>query len=274
VVLDTNNMFSAYFKDSDGSRLPLSSQYSRYQQTTVGAFFCSAVKSELNADVCIINGAPIKASKVYPKGTMSYEELKAELPFPLKMIVVEMTRKQLKDAIDFSRSNVEEGKPAATLDDGRIERRGYLQTDFEYWQKAGVHTDSCDDEVLTVALPRNLLKGFCKIRPLMDLNKELEMKNALPDEDDFMKAVDLIVHFCCKDRWSGIAQEFSFGELDLNKDGVISREELRTAIKNSIGDEPSEGLVQGMMDAMDIKETGHIDQEEFDTVLAQIRRQS
>ncbi|KAL7506312.1 hypothetical protein ACHAXN_003616, partial [Cyclotella atomus] len=272
VVLDTNNMFAAYFKGSDGSKLPLSSQYSRYQQTTVGAFFCSAIKSELNADVCIINGAPIKASKVYTNGRMSYEELKAELPFPLKMIVVEMTRKQLKDAIEFSRNNVEEGKPAATLDDGRIERRGYLQTDFEYWQReAAVDTD---DEVLSVALPRNLLKGFCKIRPLMDLNKELEKKNALPGEDDFMKAVDLIVHFCCKDRWSGIAQEFSFGDLDLNKDGIISREELRAAIKNSMGEEPSEGLVQGMMDAMDIKATGHIDQEEFDTVLAQIRRQS
>ena len=275
VVLDTNTMFSGYFTGNNESKLALSSQYSRYQQTTVGAFFCSAIKSELNADVCIINGAPIKASKLYANGTMSYDELKSELPFPLKMIVVEMTRKQLKEAIQFSRTNVEKGKPAATLDDGRIERRGYLQTDFEYWQReATIDIDTNDDEVISVALPRNLLKGFCKIQPLMDLNEELKRKNALPGEDDYIKAVDLIVHFCCKDRWAGIAQEFTFDDLDLNKDGIVSLEELRTTIRNVIGEEPSEGLVQGMMDAMDIKETGHIDQEEFNAVLAQIRRQS
>lgn len=274
VVLDTNKMFSSYFTGDDGEKLPLSSEYSRYQQTTVGAFFCSAIKSELNADACIINGAPIKASKVYTDGTMSYDELMSELPFPLKMVVVEMTRKQLKDAIEFSRINVEEGKPAATLEDGRVERRGYLQTDFEYWKRGPDLGKENDNEILSVALPRNLLKGFCNIQPLMDLHHQLQAKNALPGEDDYIKAVDLIVHFCCKDRWVNIVQQFSFEDLDLNKDGKLCREELRRAIRKITGEEPSEGLIQRMINAIDEDASGNVNEEEFNLVLARVTRQS
>jgi 5'-nucleotidase len=159
VVFDSKSMLSEFFNEqSTGKHLPLSSVSTRYEQTTVGAFFCTAVKSELGADVCIINGAPIKASKVYTGGTMSYDELRNELPFPLKMVVVEMTRKQLRDAIHFSRTNVEEGKVSEKRNDGNIERRGFLQTDFDYWMRP-CNDSGRDDEILTVALPRNLLGG-------------------------------------------------------------------------------------------------------------------
>lgn len=273
-VIDANTMLAEYFVDSStGKTLPLSSELSRFQQTTVGAFFCSAVKQELDVDVCVINGAPILASKTYKDGLMSYQQLTSELPFPLKIIVVEMTRKQLRDAIEYSRENIEEGKSARVLEDGRVERRGYLHTDFEYWRQSMTSdpTELDEDDVISVALPRNLLKGFCKIQPLMDLNKELEEKNALPNEDDYIKAVDIIVRFCCKGRWSTIGSQFSFADLDLNRDGVLSADEIREAIKLILGEEVTEELVNSMIEAIDTNADGQIDEQEWNQILSRIR---
>lgn len=102
----------------DGTLLPvcksadfsMSSVRTRFQQTTVGAWFCQAIKLELEVDVCVINGATIKGGvEKYEKNLMSYSQLKKELPFPLKMVTVEMTRKTLEEAILWSRTNVEDG---------------------------------------------------------------------------------------------------------------------------------------------------------------------
>ena len=224
--------------------------------------------------MCIINGAPIKGSNIYADGTLSYDDLRNELPFPLKIIVVQMTRKQLREAIEYSRTNVEEGKSSVALDDGRVERRGFLQTDFEYWKhQHGIQRGYNDHELLAVALPRNLLKGFCKIQPLMDLHKELEAKNTLPNEDDYLKAIDLIVRYCCKDRWSTIAQQFTFKDLDLNNDGALCRNEIRLGIKAILGEEPSSDLVDSMLEALDDDADGTIDELEFNKVLLDIRNQ-
>ena len=275
VLFDKQTMLSSYFVDpATGKELSLSSELTRYEQTTVGALLCTAIRSELDVDVCIINGAPIKGSKAYKDGILMYDDLRQELPFPLKIIVVEMTQKQLREAIEYSRTYVENGKSATALDDGRLERRGYLQVDFDYWKRQ--HGKEAqykykDDEVLSVALPRNLLKGFCKIQPLMDLNKELESRKALPIEDDYIKAIDLIVRYCCKDRWGAIAKQFSFAELDLNNDGTLCREEIRRGIKFILGEEPSDDLVKSMMEAVDDDGDGLVDEVEFNRILAKIR---
>ena len=83
----------------------LSSQRSRYQQTTVGSLFCQAIKEELETDVALLNGGSIKGNTIYEDNCMSYAQLKKELPFPTKMIKIEMTRSEVQDAIFYSRTS-------------------------------------------------------------------------------------------------------------------------------------------------------------------------
>ena len=72
----------------DGTLLPvcknpnftMSSVRTRFQQTTVGAWFCQVIKIELEVDVCIINGATIKGGvEAYEGNMLSYSQLKKEV---------------------------------------------------------------------------------------------------------------------------------------------------------------------------------------------------
>lgn len=266
VILDAGAMFPGRFDEQKGGSL-LSSLRTRHEQTSMGAVFCQAMKSELDADVAIINGASIKGDTSYPSGLLSYADLKKELPFPAKMIVVSMPAKVLKDAVEYSRS----AKVGSGTDVDDIPRKGFLQTDFDFWETAGV--DLADDMVLHVALPRNLLGGFCRIEPLMEFNKVLQSGGSLPSDDHYIPALDLVTRYCCKEQWMAITQKgITFEDMDQNHDGVVDRSEVAETMRRVLGHEVEDFVVDGMMEAIDADGSGSIDHEEFDQLLAQVKR--
>ena len=258
-----------------------SSKRSRFQQTTVGAFFCQMMKEELeDCDVAIVNGATIKGDITYENVQMSYAELKNELPFPTKMCLVEMTRRDLYKAIQYSRTAMEDG---IDLDAEEVPRRGYLQVDYDFdqrWMKESladvIFGDDDDDNnstILKVALPRNLLSGFCKIKPLMDLGNRLKQEGGFPGEDDFVPAIDLIVRHSCKNRWLHLlAGKRNFDQFDLNNDGLLDKHEIKTMMTDVLGYEPADFVVDDMIGSIDLDENGVIDHDEFDLLLAQMQR--
>jgi len=285
VVVDVGTQLSSYFTVEDGVVTPLlSSERARFQPITVGSLFCQAIKTELETDVCIINGAPIKASTSYPDGTMTHGQLKEELPFPLKMVAVEMTRGRLREAIEYSRTQIEQGKGGSAGGSGsatensvavnghpvEVERRGYLQTDFDY---VGNGKKGSDSDKLLVALPRNLMGGFCKIRPLMELGADLKAAGSYPEKDDYMKAIDLIVRFCCKERWATVLDscDINFSDIDINGDGKLDRSEIRQLLRNMLGFEPDEFLLNDMISTIDTDNDGNISEDEFEEMLTWMR---
>lgn len=257
----------------------LSSKRTRFQQTTVGAMFCQIIKSEFEVDVCIINGAPIKGDSDYSDDIMSYSQLQNELPFPLKMVVVNMTRGTLEKAIRYSRTSIDHvrlpsGKDSNGFSDFQyddIERRGYLQTDYDYIVEKEGKIKKDMNEVLSVALPRNLMNGFCNIKPLMELGDELKASNQFPSSDDFMKAIDIIVRYCCKERWVSLftaSQKCLTDEdLEIIADGPLERHQIKKLLTNVMEKEPSDFLVDDMMSALDEDENGVIDDSELQKII-------
>ena len=257
---------------------PLSSERSRFQQTTVGAVLCKAVKDEMeHVDACIINGATIKGNTVYNNDRISYADLKKELPFPTKIVVVPMKRWELMEAIHYSRRYTEEGvlvKEEDNEDVQPVPRRGYLQVDLDFNADGIPAGGPVLEDIVQVALPRNLLSGFCRIQPLMDLGKRLKEEGNFPGPDDFVPAILLIVRHFCKNQWIDIVKnDIQFDDIDLNGDQVLDRQEIKIMMEKFLGHEPPEFVVNDMIDAIDADEDGVIDAGEFSYLLATMERE-
>ena len=78
--------------------------------------------------MAVINGATVKGDRDYPNGILTLSELKAELPFPTKMVTVRIPGSVLQAALAFSRTDGPDGK----------ERRGYLQVGRSVGRSVGV----------------------------------------------------------------------------------------------------------------------------------------
>lgn len=235
------------------------------------------IKEELEVDAAVINGATLKGDKTYGTGKMTYAELKAELPFPTKMVVVPMKRYELQEAIHYSRTAYEDG---TDLDAQEIPRRGYLQVDDDYdrHERLGDSSSTSStaaNSVIKVALPRNLLGGFCKIKPLMEVGKRLKEETSW--DDDYMPAIDLIVRHACKNQWGRFVTEAGardfFRRWDLNGDGVLEFDEVRAMLTEVLGHEPADFMVTDMIASIDKDENGVIDEGEISLLLAQIERE-
>ena len=60
----------------------------------------------------------------------------------------------------------------------------------------------------------------------------------------------------------------------MNKDGKLSRDKIRDAIRLVLREEASDALLDGMIDAIDDDQNGFIDENEFNLLLAKIRSQT
>ena len=79
----------------------LSSRNMRREQTSIGSVITSACKDELGVELVMINGGPIKGNRDYDDGRVSYLELKEELPFPTKLVTLDMPGSVIEKAVAY-----------------------------------------------------------------------------------------------------------------------------------------------------------------------------
>ena len=134
-----------------------------------------------------------------------------------------------------------------------------------------VHSGDDGDRLLRVALPRNLMAGFCKIKPLMAAGERLKGLGTFPNSDDFIPALLLVTRHCCLEKWFQISRlGLTFDMIDENGDGELDRDEIKTMMTRILGHEPEEFVVDNMIDSLDADGDGRISEDEFDVLLAKV----
>ena len=176
------------------------------------------------------------------------------------------------EAIHYSRRFTEEGD--LVQEDEDIPRWGYLQVDLDFDADGIPAGGPVLEDIVKVALPRNLLNGFCRIQPLMDLGQRLKEEGNFPGPDDFVPALLLIVRHFCKNQWIDIVKnDINFDDIDLNGDQVLDRQEIKIMMEKFLGHEPPDFVIDDMIDAIDSDEDGVIDAGEFSYLLATMERE-
>ena len=82
----------------------------RSRESAIANLIADAMRSATGADVGLTNGGGIRADRVYPPGTtLLRRDIRSELPFGNKTILIEVTGAQLRAALENGVSGVEAG---------------------------------------------------------------------------------------------------------------------------------------------------------------------
>ncbi|RYE89210.1 MAG: hypothetical protein EOO75_12210 [Myxococcales bacterium] len=218
----------------------LSSVGARSRQTTLGTLICSRLRDALGADVCLVNGGGIRASRDYPS-RITYGDIRAEMPFDNELVVAHLPGSVIAAAIAASRSRA----PA--------ESGGFLQVDdltvvdlvtHQVTSLAGAPLDPARD--YRVALVRNFLLGLDHIEPLIAFGREHPGRVPAPDSGRGIRLV--LVDSFALDLWR---QLVNFDQADTNRDGLLDAEELATAIALATSESPSQLVADLVLHAVD-----------------------
>lgn len=225
-------------------RLPpgqaLSSVGTRSRQTSLGTMICSRLRDALEAEVCLVNGGGIRASRDYPT-RITYGDIRAEMPFDNELVVAHLPGSVVADAIAASRAK-------APLESG-----AFLQVDdltvvdpvtHQVTSLAGAPFDPARD--YRVALIRNFLLGLDHIEPLVAFGRDHPGRVPAPDSGRGIRLV--LVDAFALDLWRQLVR---FDEADTNGDGALDAQELAAAIALATSESPSALVADLVLQAVD-----------------------
>jgi 5'-nucleotidase len=72
----------------------------RGRESNVGDFVADCYRAETGADVAIVNGGGIRSDRLYPKGPITNRHVYSMLPFKNKLVMIEVTGSELRQALE------------------------------------------------------------------------------------------------------------------------------------------------------------------------------
>lgn len=228
------------------------------RQTSMGTLLCSRIRDTLAADGCLINSGGIRGERDYHK-RFTYADLKAALPYANEMGVVSLPGRVIRDAVAQSRAPIEEGSAAyLQVDDGMaVEGPGNVVTTI-----GGQPLEP--DRQYRIATVLGLLGGMNSIEPLVQY--ALQHPDKVPPHDSGREIKIILVEAFAIELWQQLG---SFEDIDADKDGVITKGELKAAITRLTSEAPAQLVIDDMIKVLDADGDQTITREEAQALVTQ-----
>ncbi len=228
----------------------LSSECSRWQQTTMGALICSKVRDALGADVALLNGGGLRGNRRY-EGAFTFGDLETELPFANEVVTVTMPGAAVRDAIEGSRAHAPSPAPGfLQVDDGvRVDAAGRVT------HLANAPFDAA--RAYRVATVRVLFDGMDRIEALVRFARE--NPGRVPPRDAGRELKLIALEAFARDLWRTLPP---FEAIDADGDGAVDRGELRRALATLLRRPTGAMMADEIVRALDRDGDGRITRDE------------
>ncbi|KAJ9467321.1 hypothetical protein DIPPA_08457 [Diplonema papillatum] len=235
----------------------LSSKNIRKQPVSMARHLVSTIRDAVYADCAIINAGAIRGSTDYKKGQkFTHADLKTEMPFGSPITTADLTGQVISDSLAFSRRLSKQDPP--------VEKGGYLQScdaievdDQDRITHIGGKNLDPKKKYRVACLYQALIQKMDDIEPLYQAGEQLKPP---PSDEASRPAKHVLVTRFARNLWWDAMQKqgCSFCKIDSNKDGLITKDELR----NSFGS-CSDIVVSNIWNLMNANDDDSIDPVEF-----------
>jgi len=233
----------------------LSSKDPRNWQCSVGRYFCDKIKAFFKTEACLINSGKIRNNSEYLNG-LTLVDVQSELPFKDNFAYTcTLTGFELEKTLKYSWTQ-KKGTG------GFIQYDNAISFDTKSMTLGKVNNLPLDHKKqYAVALPISLLNGMDNIEPLAEVGRRINSKSVRLDY--LLLLQDIVVKSCVLDHWKGLALQIKdFHLADINSDGMVSAEELKTFLKKNCP-QITDGMIRLFFDALDADHNEKMSLEEW-----------
>ena len=283
---------------SSSPPLSFSTMNNRIQSSTGTTAICTMLQMGMRTQLCIMNAGAIRGNTNYPLVTttidtsntstststdtyFTWAHLKNEIPFRTDMCVCTIPGRVIEQMIDHSRlgsyqhitSPIASGGYLHTCRNVRMQEEDVVKTTTAAGESEGNDSNNTittrkvkivsignepfdPDRGYLVALPKQFLDGIDNHVPLLEWANTTDLSYI--SDETCTPAKMVLVQVFAATMWLQMGQ---FHEIDLNQDGMISRDEIRhrlIQLNDGKGEHVADLIVDNLLSICDLNEDGMI----------------
>ena len=241
--IEKHNQVLKSLDDARLCRIPkgmqLSSKTIRLQQTSMGTLIASSLTSALFADCAMINAGNIRGNAIYNGDALTYSDIKAEMPFDSVVVVLELPGRVISDSVSFTRARSLLSPPQEMGMYLQVDRGTKVRLVDEKYVVTHIADRPMEPEKLykCVCLFQVAIDGIDNVAPLADFCRVGVAAGTMPNcAEAGRPAKEVLVDYFARSVWWDIVHKFGFQGLDVNGDGLITREEMSRVLDDEYGE--------------------------------------